>query len=89
MDYMKDVLDKYFDLAIVDPPYGIGNTTTSAGNKKRKTLHKRIKWNNEIPTEKYFSEIYRISKNQIIWGCNYQIKVLIRYILHVIHAITI
>jgi len=71
LDYMKDVPDKYFDLAIVDPPYGIGNTTTSAGNKKRKTLHKRVKWNEKIPSEKYFDEIERISQNQIIWGCNY------------------
>ena len=71
LDYMKDVPDKYFDLAIVDPPYGIGNITTSAGNKKRKTLHKRVKWNEKIPSEKYFDEIERISQNQIIWGCNY------------------
>lgn len=71
MEYMATVPDKYFDLAIVDPPYGIGNTTTSAGNKHRKTLHKRVRWNEEIPSEKYFSEIHRISKNQIIWGCNY------------------
>jgi len=71
MKYMATVPDKYFDLAIVDPPYGIGNTTTSAGNKHRKILHKRVKWNNEIPTKEYFSELYRISINQIIWGCNY------------------
>ena len=71
MNYMKDLPDNAFDLACVDPPYGIGNTTTSAGNKRRKTLHKRVKWNEKIPDEKYFSELYRISKNQIIWGCNY------------------
>uniref|UniRef100_A0A6M3LDG2 Putative methyltransferase n=2 Tax=viral metagenome TaxID=1070528 RepID=A0A6M3LDG2_9ZZZZ len=63
--------DKYFDLAIVDPPYGIGNTTTSAGNKHRKTLHKRVKWNEQIPSKEYFNELFRISRNQIIWGCNY------------------
>jgi site-specific DNA-methyltransferase (adenine-specific) len=63
--------DKYFDLAIVDPPYGIGNTTTSKGNKNRKTLHKFVTWNSEIPSEEYFNELYRVSKNQIIWGCNY------------------
>lgn len=71
MEYMKDVSDKYFDLSLVDPPYGIGNTTTSAGNKHRKTLHKRVKWNEQIPSKEYFLELYRISKNQIIWGCNY------------------
>ena len=71
MEVMSGYPDKYFDLAIVDTPYGIGNTTTSAGNKHRKTLHKRVKWNKEIPTKEYFFELYRISKNQIIWGCNY------------------
>lgn len=70
-DFMKDLPDKSFDLACVDPPYGIGDTTTSAGNKNRKTLHKRVVWNKEIPSKIYFDEIYRISKNQIIWGCNY------------------
>src|SRR4030042_363981 len=71
MVYMKTCKDKQFDLAIVDPPYGIGNTATSSGNKHRKTLHKKVKWNENIPSKKYFAEIYRISKNQIIWGCNY------------------
>lgn len=71
MNFMSTCKDKQFDLAIVDPPYGIGNTTTSAGNKHRKTLHKRVKWNDKIPGKKYFNELYRISKNQIIWGCNY------------------
>ena len=71
MEAMSKMADNQYDLAIVDPPYGIGNTTTSAGNKNRKTLHKRVKWNNKIPNIKYFKELYRVSKNQIIWGCNY------------------
>jgi len=71
MKFMETVPDKFFELAIVDPPYGIGNTTTSAGNKHRRTLHRRVTWNDIIPSEYYFNEIYRISKNQIIWGCNY------------------
>ena len=71
MEGMKVFPDKYFDLAIVDPPYGIGNTTTSAGNKNRKTLHKRVNWNNKIPSKEYFDELERISENQIIWGSNY------------------
>ena len=71
MEFMKDIPDGYYDLAIVDPPYGIGDTTTSAGNKHRKTLHKRVTWNKEILSEKYFSELLRISVHQIIWGCNY------------------
>lgn len=68
---MKEYPDNHFDLAICDPPYGIGNTTTSAGNKNRKTLHKRVTWNNHIPPKEYFKELYRVSENQIIWGANY------------------
>ena len=71
MEGMAQFPDNYFDLAIVDPPYGIGNTTTSAGNKNRKTLHKRVNWNNKIPSKEYFDELERISENQIIWGSNY------------------
>ena len=71
MEFMRGVPDGFFELAIVDPPYGIGDTTTSAGNKKRKTKHKRVKWNKEIPDEDYFFHLERISKNQIIWGANY------------------
>ena len=71
MDIMKDIPDKWFELAIVDPPYGIGNTTTSKGNKKRSTLHKKVKWNDKIPSKEYFHELERVSKHQIIWGCNY------------------
>jgi site-specific DNA-methyltransferase (adenine-specific) len=71
MEGMKAFPNKFFDLAIVDPPYGIGNTTISAGNKKRKTLHKRMKWNDRIPSSEYFNELYRISENQIIFGANY------------------
>lgn len=62
--------DKYFDLAVVDPPYGIGDFNQSASRK----MHKKIDWNNDIPTEKYFDELYRVSKHQIIWGANYYAK---------------
>ncbi len=68
---MRKMADNQYSLCIVDPPYGIGDTTTSAGNKKRKTKHKRVTWNKEIPSSEYFSELIRISKNQIIWGANY------------------
>ena len=61
---MKRYPDKYFDLAIVDPPYGIG-----FDNKIR---DKKIKsWDNEIPSDDYFVELKRVSKNQIIWGGNF------------------
>ena len=75
MEYMKSIPDKYFDLAVVDPPYGIGDTFIgfSSGSKKGKLerIHKEMKWDNATPTDEYFSELKRISKKQIIWGANY------------------
>ena len=71
MEFMATVPDKYFDLAIVDPPYGI-NINPNMG--LRKGLHKRhklIKWDDHIPTEECFNELFRISKDQIIWGGQY------------------
>ena len=70
MEGMKDFPDKYFDLAIVDPPYGIGNTNRLSKGKKS-SIHKPFDWNNNIPAPEYFDELYRISKHQIVWGCNY------------------
>jgi site-specific DNA-methyltransferase (adenine-specific) len=67
MEYMKSVPDKYFDLAIVDPPYGIGDFRSTRSKK----IHSKINWNDNIPDEKYFKELYRVSKNRIIWGANY------------------
>ena len=55
--------DDYFDLAIVDPPYGIEVKTRVFDDGK--------KWDNEIPTKQYFKQLFRVSKNQIIWGGNY------------------
>ena len=70
--------DKYFDLAIVDPPYGIdlGNMNMGIGKSSKASKAKNRKWkakdwDKEIPNIKYFNELYRISKNQIIWGGNY------------------
>ncbi len=59
--------DNYFDLAIVDPPYGIGIETSGTHFKKNKAKG----WDNETPTKEYFTELQRVSKNQIIWGGNY------------------
>ena len=70
MDIMKDIPDKYFELAIVDPPYGIGDFEQGKG-KNKKVKKWEITWNNYIPDEKYFNELKRISVNQIIWGANY------------------
>jgi site-specific DNA-methyltransferase (adenine-specific) len=88
MEYMKGVPDKFFELAIVDPPYGIGE-----GNKKNKTrsgftgFGENKKWvkakdygggefDDSIPGKQYFDELKRISINQIIWGANYMVEYL-------------
>ena len=67
MDGMKEFPDKYFDLAIVDPPYGI-NIQKSGRLRKYNTNHI---WDNSIPDKTYFDELFRVSENQIIWGGNY------------------
>ena len=66
MDIMKQYPDKYFDLAIVDPPYGIGISSNPVRQQ-----HKKKSWDSAIPDISYFLELYRVSKNQIIWGGNY------------------
>jgi site-specific DNA-methyltransferase (adenine-specific) len=70
LEAMKQMEDNQFDLAIVDPPYGIGDFQY----KKKTTRHKKIEWNNEIPTKEYFYHLQRISKNKIVFGVNYFTK---------------
>lgn len=70
--------DKFFDLALVDPEYGIGRdgskkTTSKHGGRK---AHEFKGWDKAIPNKNYFTELYRVSKNQIIWGGNYFAKYL-------------
>jgi len=68
MELMARYPDKYFDLAIVDPPYGINiNTSGRLGHYGGKGK----KWDQNIPEDIYFKELNRVSKNQIIWGGNY------------------
>ena len=71
MEYMKGIPDKYYDLAIVDPPYGIGITKERMGGRKTVTPNKDKNWDDAAPKKEYFDELFRISKNQIIWGGNY------------------
>ena len=66
MELMARYEDNYFDLAIVDPPYGIGISSNPVRQK-----HNKKKWDNNIPKKEYFNELFRVSKNQIIWGGNY------------------
>ena len=71
MELMSRYEDNHFDLAIVDPPYGIDITKMDLGNGKNKKYKKGKKWDNETPNLEYFKELQRVSKNQIIWGGNY------------------
>ena len=72
MKLMARYPDNYFNLAIVDPPYGLGEKTTKGGcSKNSQVKFKEHEWDNEIPTDDYFIELKRVSKNQIVWGGNY------------------
>lgn len=70
MEAMNGFPDKFFDLAIVDPPYGIGENWKKDRHSKF-YKHASSYKNNEIPNRSYFEELFRVSKNQIIWGANY------------------
>ena len=72
MEYMATLPDKAFELAIVDPPYGIGaaKKPIKAGKWSR-DIHQSKEWDKETPSSDYFIELIRVSKNQIIWGGNY------------------
>ena len=72
MELMARYPDKYFDLAIVDPPYGIGHSLLSGEKRGSKFVRttKHVEWD-VLPSKEYFSELKRVSKNQIIWGGNY------------------
>ena len=84
MDIMKDIPDKYFELAIVDPPYGIKESQKQRKNTpckkwraaKNDTQYIKKQWDGNIPDENYFKELFRVSKNQIVWGGNYFSKFL-------------
>ena len=73
MEYMATVPDKYFDLAIVDPPYGMDRKmdgTSGAGRVMRKWKRDGVQCWDIAPTQNYWMELFRISKNQIVWGAN-------------------
>ena len=76
MALMARYPDNYFDLAIVDPPYGIGANKMTLGNGKNKIFRGNNDWDKAIPTKEYFDELFRVSKNQIIWGGNYMTEFL-------------
>ena len=83
MELMARYPDNHFELAIVDPPYGIGFGKFNRTNRDKLTnetikanKYKNSDWDNSIPDESYFIELQRISKNQIIWGGNYYFDIL-------------
>ena len=78
MTLLKETPDKFYDLAIVDPPYGINAAETFGGEQRKsgngaamKTAFEKKDWDLAIPQKDYFDELRRVSKNQIIWGANY------------------
>ena len=75
LEAMKEFPDKYFELAIVDPPYGI-NINNNIGRRQgdKKSDYKKVTWDSEPPNEEYFKELFRISENQIIWGANHFVE---------------
>jgi len=71
MEAMAEFPDGYFELCICDPPYGIGASEGYGRSLRRNPVIKEKDWDNQIPDFEYFKEIFRVSKNQIIWGGNY------------------
>ena len=80
MELMSRYEDNHFDLAIVDPPYGIDADNKNNGknsdrhektSKAKINTYKKTNWDNAIPTEDYFTELKRVSKKQVIWGANF------------------
>jgi len=68
---LKRYADNHFDLAIVDPPYGLGMHKAQGTTKAKPKKWCGGEWDNETPTTEYWNELFRVSKNQIVWGANY------------------
>lgn len=71
MELLKRTPDNYYELSIVDPPYGIDVNMNAGRRKGEKKRYKDKDWDKGIPTPEYFKELQRVSKNQIVWGSNY------------------
>ena len=78
MELMREFPDKHFDLAVVDPPYGIrvGDNKQGMGRRKgdARATYKMGDWDHEAPSVEYFAELRRVSKHQIVWGANHFIE---------------
>ena len=79
LDAMRRMDTDQYDLAIVDPPYGIGagiefdiaNWSSEDWKQARAKNYKKKQWDNKTPSKEYFTQLLRVSKHYIIWGCNY------------------
>ena len=79
LDILKDIPDNYFDLCLTDPPYGIGEAKKNNASRGKLAIAKdygKKDWDNRIPQKEIFDEIFRVSKNQIIFGGNYFVEYL-------------
>lgn len=80
MALMARYPDKHFDLAVVDPPYGIGengargNVATKKWKNPKPSIHIKKEWDKQAPDKDYFDELIRVSRNQIVWGANHLIS---------------
>ena len=78
MEAMKEIPDKFFEVAITDPPYGIGidgqRLNINKNPKHSRKAHEKKDWDKAIPSAEYFRELERVSVNQIIWGGNYFVE---------------
>lgn len=79
MELMARYPDKYFDLAIVDPPYGLGDRLSDGGGKLKNTpmatLYREKEWD-VLPKKEYWDQLFRVSKNQVVFGANYFLEYL-------------
>lgn len=72
MDYMRELPDKFADLAICDPPYGLHEASKRIHSRHHSQMkYKPKSWDSATPDKTYFDELFRVSKNQIIWGANH------------------
>ena len=71
MELLKQTPDNYYSLSICDPPYGIERFKNGIGKNDRHKVKSTAIFNNNPPTDVYFNELFRVSKNQIVWGANY------------------
>jgi site-specific DNA-methyltransferase (adenine-specific) len=71
MDYMKSLEDKAFELAIVDPPYGLGTSVVNSSGRFKRYYNNNGNWDTNTPDKNYFKHLFKTSNDQIVWGGNY------------------